>query len=158
MEIRFFLAGIMQGSQVAERLHAQGYRQQLRRMLLERYPRSDIYDPRADHRASLTYDDAIGRQVFLKHNAMCADVDVVIAFVPAASMGTAIEMWEAHRHGQCVITISPLVHNWVIKFCSDANFPDLEAFETALQSGHLDPLIRRVAESEHRNAGGAPPE
>ena len=37
--------------------------------------------------------------MFERHNDMCREVDVVIAFVPEASMGTAIEMWEAYQHG-----------------------------------------------------------
>jgi hypothetical protein len=66
----------------------------------------------------------------------------VIAFVPEASMGTAIEMWEAHEPGRgVVLTISPLVHNWAIKYCSHAVYPDLEAFERAVQSGEIANLL-----------------
>jgi hypothetical protein len=72
---------------------------------------------------------------------MCREVDVVIAFVPEASMGTAIEMWEAYQHGRMVVTISPLVHNWVIRFCSHRVFRDLESFEAALESGQLQTLF-----------------
>ena len=135
--MRFFLAGIMQGSHVAEVLHPQGYRARLRQLLQDQFPAADVYDPLADHEDSLDYDDVRGRVVFQRHNEMCRTVDIVIAFVPEASMGTAIEMWEAYRHGRFVVAISPLVHNWVIRFCSHRVFPDLEAFETALATGQL---------------------
>ncbi len=135
--MRFFLAGIMQGSHVDDVLHHQGYRARLKRLLADHFPAAEVYDPLADHQDSLGYDDVRGREVFERHNAMCRTVDVVIAFVPEASMGTAIEMWEAHRHGRFVVAVSPLVHNWVVRFCSHRVYPDLEAFETALTSGHL---------------------
>ena len=61
----------------------------------------------------------------------------VIAYVPEASMGTAIEMWEAHRSGKAVVAVSPLVHNWVIKFCSTCIFPDIESLEAEIVSGKL---------------------
>jgi hypothetical protein len=100
-----------------------------------------VYDPLADHANSLEYDDLQGRGVFERHNAMCREVDVVIAFVPEASMGTAIEMWEAYQHGRIVVAISPLVHNWVIRFCSHRVFRDLDSFEAALETGHLQTMF-----------------
>jgi len=142
--MRFFLAGIMQGSHLGAVLHNQNYRAQLKTLLLEHFAGSEVYDPLADHGQSLGYDDATGRDVFYHHNRMCREVDVVIAVVPEASMGTAIEMWEAHEHGRAVVlTISPLVHNWAIKFCSHAVFSDVEAFEDAVRSGTVLALIRQ---------------
>lgn len=65
----------------------------------------------------------------MKHNAMCGETDLLIAFVPEATMGTAIEMWEAARHGRIVVTISPLDLNWAVQFCSDVVYSSVEAFE-----------------------------
>jgi hypothetical protein len=98
-----------------------------------------------DHGDSINYDDQTGREVFFRHNRMCREVDVVLAFVPEASMGTAIEMWEAHQHGRAVIAISPLEHNWSVKFCSHEIYPDVAAFEAALADGRVRQLIREVA-------------
>ena len=135
--MRIFLAGIMQGSHVGADLHDQDYRQRLIGLLTKHLPHVDIYDPLADHSDSLDYDDKLGRDVFLKHNRMCRDVDVVIAFIPEASMGTAIEMWEAHLNGKLVVTISPMLHNWVVRFCSTLVYPTLAEFESELKSGQL---------------------
>jgi hypothetical protein len=145
--MRFFLAGIMQGSHRAAVLHNQSYRTRLVELLAAQFPDAQVYDPLADHGTSLEYDDQTGRQVFMHHNRLCGEIDVLLAFVPEASMGTAIEMWEAHRHGRLVIAISPLAHNWTVKFLSQALFHDLEQFESALASGQV---ARIVAEWRER--------
>ena len=142
--MRFFLAGIMQGSHTQATLHDQAYRARIARLLESHFPNADFYDPRADHAESLAYDDARGRSVFFRHNHMCREVDVLLAFVPEASMGTAIEMWEAYQHGAAVLTISPLRHNWAVKFLSHALYADLQEFETALKAGQLSRRIEEV--------------
>jgi hypothetical protein len=136
--MRFFLAGIMQGSHQDTVLHDQGYRQRLAMLLRNNFPDAEVYDPLADHQNSLDYDDVTGREVFFRHNRLCREVDVVIAFVPEASMGTAIEMWEAHEHGRgVVVTISPLSHNWAVRFCSHIVYPDFAALEADAASGEF---------------------
>ena len=142
--MRFFLAGIIQGSHTGPLVHDQDYRRRIERSLAAHFPSADIYDPQANHQNSIEYDDTLGRDVFFGHNEMCREVDVLLAFVPEASMGTAIEMWEAYQHGAAVITISPLVHNWAVKFLSHAIYPDVEAFEAALQDGRVARQIEEV--------------
>ena len=142
--MKFFLAGIMQGSLQEPRLHAQDYRGYLKDLIKDHFPEAEVYDPLADHGQSIDYDEHTGREVFMTHNRMCGTVDVVLAFLPEASMGTAIEMWEAHRHGRVVIAISPLVHNWAVKFCSHAIYPDLTSFESAVRDGVLRNQIKEM--------------
>lgn len=149
--MRIFLAGIMQGSHLASVLHHQGYRERLKAALARAFPDANTYDPLADHGQSLAYDEATGRDVFYRHNRLCREVDVLVAFVPEASMGTAIEMWEAHEHGRgVVLTISPLAHNWAVRFCSHAVYADLEAFEAALASGDVARTIEEFRPSNSR--------
>lgn len=143
-DMRFFLAGIIQGSHVEAVVHDQDYRRRIQRLLVTHFPGADVYDPRADHANSIEYDEPTGRRVFFRHNEMCRGVDVLLAFVPEASMGTAIEMWEAYRHGAAVITISPLRHNWAVKFLSHALYADVEEFEAAVQSGQVARQIEGV--------------
>jgi hypothetical protein len=52
-------------------------------------------------------------------------------------------MWEAHRHAKAVVTITPLVHNWVVQLTSTAVYRDVEAFTHALASGDIDRLLPR---------------
>lgn len=141
--MRFFIAGIMQGSHLGTVLHNQNYRERVKELLYKHFPGCDVYDPLADHGQSLDYDDVKAREVFLEHNRMCASADVVVAFVPEATMGTAIEMWEAHKNGRVVITISPLLHNWVVKYCSCEVYADLDIFQTALETGQVAKSIEK---------------
>ncbi len=163
--MRFFIAGIMQGSHTANHMHDQDYRQRIAQLLEEHFPGAEIYDPLAKHKTSLDYDKLTGRDVFFRHNLMCREVDVLLAFIPEASMGTAIEMWEAHRHGAAVLTISPMIHNWAVKFLSHGLYADEAEFITALGNGDVGARSKlcggrgRVEEdSGHPSAGrSAPP-
>ena len=146
--MQVFLAGIMQGSMVKRAVHDQDYRQRLKELLAEHLPEAEVYDPRANHTSSVGYDDTTGREVFFHHNRMCSQVDVLLAFVPEASMGTAIEMWEAYKNGAAVITISPLAVNWAVRFLSHAIYTDMDEFEEALRSGRLARLIAEVREKK----------
>jgi hypothetical protein len=148
--MRFFLAGIMQGSHLGAVLHNQDYRGRIKALLAEHFPGAEIYDPLADHSNSLDYNEDQGRRVFFHHNAMCREVDVVLAFVPEASMGTAVEMWEAYQNGRTVIAVSPLKHNWAVKFLSHALYKDIEELEAALVSGRMK---RTIEEEQRRRAG-----
>lgn len=131
----------MQGSHVAALVHDQTYRTTIRDLVQTHWPTAEVYDPFANHSTSVGYDMRRAREVFTKHVAMCGEFDLVIAFVPEASMGTAIEMWEAHTHGRTVVTITPLIHNWVVQLASDAVYRDDDAFAYALRSGEIDRLL-----------------
>jgi len=147
--MKIFLAGIMQGSHRGALLHDQQYRGAFKELLSAHLPEAEIYDPLADHANSLEYGEQRGREVFFDHLRLCREVDVVLAFAPEASMGTAIEMWEAYRHGRAVLTISPLAHNWVVKFLSHEVYADLHAFEQALVTGEV---AQRIAELRRKAA------
>ena len=135
--MRIFLAGIMQGSLKSAEMHDQDYRLRLREAVPKHLPEYEIYDPLEFHTESIGYEDQKGRGVFLHHNKMCAEMDLLIASVPEASMGTAIEMWEAWRHDKLVISISPLKHNWAVKYLSHLLFEQESDFFKALQNGTL---------------------
>ena len=142
--MRIFIAGIMQGSHAKAAIHSQDYRIRIDSLLRIAFPEAEIYDPRANHKKSLGYKEATGREVFFGHNLMCREVDVLLAYVPEASMGTAIEMWEAYQHGAAVISISPLKHNWAVKFLSHVLYEDLDQFEAAVQNGTLRDQVTGV--------------
>jgi hypothetical protein len=144
--MRIFLAGIMQGSHLTLALHDQRYRGEIKDLLVRRLPEAEVYDPLADHANSLEYGEDRGREVFFHHIRLCREVDLVLAFVPQASMGTAIEMWEAHQAGRAVIAVSPLAHNWAVRFLSHAVYRDLAEFEAALASGEVERRVREVLE------------
>jgi hypothetical protein len=139
--MRIFLAGIMQGSHVAALVHDQTYRNTLRDLVQAHWPEAEVYDPFANHATSVGYDMRRAREVFMGHIEICREFDLIVAYVPEASMGTAIEVWEAHRHGRRVVTITPLTHNWVVQITSDAIYRDADEFAHGLRSGAIDRLL-----------------
>jgi hypothetical protein len=146
--MRFFIAGIMQGSHTVNLMHDQDYRGRIAQWIEEHFPDAEVYDPLAKHKNSLEYDGLTGREVFFRHNQMCREIDVLLAFLPSASMGTAIEMWEAYQHGAAVFSISPMQHNWAVKYLSHGIYADEAEFLAALQSGEIARKIERVVVSK----------
>lgn len=155
---RVFVAGVMQGSHREAVLHGQEYRRRLVELIEFHFPMAEVYDPLAGHRQSLDYDDRRGREVFLAHNSMCAEADLLVAYLPTASMGTAIEMWEAFRHGGMVVAISAMEHNWAIKFLSHVRYTDIDEFAAALARGEPQALYSaprpRLPMAGHDRRGG----
>src|SRR5512137_1890343 len=104
----------MQGSRRDNGVDDQGYRQRIAEAIRSHMPAADILDPWALHPDSPTYDNERGKQVYLSLNDAAAQADVLVAYVPQASMGTAIEIWQAYKAGAHIYTISPLTENWVV--------------------------------------------
>jgi hypothetical protein len=146
--MRIFLAGIMQGSHTTAAMHNQDYRSHLRQLLQQHWPEAQVYDPLADHADSLDYSPRQARDVFLKHNRMCGETDVLLAFVPEASMGTAIEMWEAATHGKIVVTVSPLHLNWAIRFCSDIMYAEFDQLVLDVATGNLQRRVKALQDKK----------
>ena len=144
--LKFFIAGIIQGSIRDDAIHAQTYRDRLRELLRNSFPDSEVYCPFEEHPESLRYSHDEGRQTFFDLMGKAGQTDVLVAFLPEASMGTAIEIWNAHQSGALVVCISPLVGNWVIKFLSDEVFETLEDFEQFVRDGGLASLLRKRRE------------
>lgn len=136
----FFLAGIIQGS-LADSIHGQEYRGAVKRAILERFPDADIFDPIADHPNSLSYSDRKGREVFMGLLEESRRRDCLIAFLPEASMGTAVEIWNAREAGKAVIAISPLEKNWVVRYLVDCVCEGLDEFARLVESGGIERLL-----------------
>ena len=143
--IRVFLAGIMQGSREDDGLHSQDYRGRIKEMFARTLPDARVYCPVENHPRSLDYSHRKGREVFFDHLEMAASCDVLLAFLPEASMGTAIEMWEAHRTGRVVLTVSAMATNWTVKFLSTRILSDLDELASFLADGGLKDLLEEKA-------------
>ncbi len=135
--MRVFIAGIMQGSYTGRDLHAQDYRQRIAGVVSAALPGAVIIDPWALHPGSVDYPPARARETLLEMARLAGESEIVIAYVPQASMGTALEMYEAYQRGRTVVTISPLTTNWVVQHLSHVVLPDLEAFEAWATAGGL---------------------
>jgi len=153
---KWFLAGVMQGSTHATTtmgtVSSQDYRTLLTSIIKEVDPTGTIYDPWVYHDKFLTekgksvtindlitgakedpWSDDLIRQ-FIKYNLEHVRASTfLVAYLPTASMGTAVEMNEAYNFGVPVYTISHLTSNWTIKMCSTKIFPDVETFVSYLK-------------------------
>ena len=138
-------------------MHDQDYRHRLKACLETHLHDTEVYCPLEVHPGSFGYTHARGRDVFLHHNRMAAECDVLVAYLPEASMGTAVEMWEAYRAGRVVLTISPLAKNWAVKYLSDRIYPTLQTFEQAVQRGDVADVIHHKRRSRQHDDEGIPP-
>lgn len=143
---RVFIAGIMQGSRRENTISGQDYRREIGAWLMAHVPGIEIVDPYDLHPESITYDDHTARQTLIDLAKEAGRADSVIAFVPEASMGTALEMYEAYANGRPVFTISPLTHNWVVKGLSARVFADLAEFQAFVAAGEFERQVRASIE------------
>ena len=81
----------------------------------------------------------------MHHVRALREVDVVLAFLPEAWMGTAIEMWHAFHQGKAVVTISPLAHNWAVQFLSQPGIAMWRLLKRQIGSGQLAARLAEIA-------------
>jgi len=139
--MKIFLAGIIQGSLSEARIHNQDWRTPIKRVLSEHMPEAQVYCHYSLHPNSITYELPEIRTTLEDGFKQAAECDVLIAYVPSESMGTAIEIHQAARNNAIVLTISPMTPNWVLRAYSHRIFPDVDAFEEFIATGGLDELI-----------------
>jgi hypothetical protein len=143
--MKVFLAGIIQGSIPEADIHEQDWREPIRRALARCVPRADVYCHYSEHPNSITYGPPQVRATLADGFQRAAECDVLVAYVPSASMGTAIEMYLAAEAGAVVLTVTPLKGNWVVLACSDRVFGDTDELDAFLAAGELEPMIERKA-------------
>ena len=138
--MKVFIGGIMQGSRRDRYIDDQDYRRLIAEAILEVRPAVEVVDPNEIHPDGTEYDDETARRTLLELFELAGQADLLVAYAPQASMGTAIEMWQAFQSGAPLITISPMAANWVVRHLSSVVLPDLEAFREWLAGGGLDKL------------------
>ncbi|RMG92948.1 MAG: hypothetical protein D6706_16090, partial [Chloroflexi bacterium] len=142
-----FIAGVMQGQRHDDQIEAQDYRRQITQALRTSYPHVTITDPWALHPNSVHYDEATARKTFLTMTQRAGQVDALIAYLPQVSMGTAMEMWEAHQNNVFVVAVTPFVHHWAIRFTADLILPTLDELFELLANGRFHQLIQQKKEN-----------
>jgi hypothetical protein len=141
--MKVFVAGIMQGSRLDRYIDGQEYRSVIAQAILECDPGAELLDPNELHPNGVDYDDAMAKATLLEMAELAGQADLVVAYAPQASMGTAIEMWQAFRSGVPLVTISPMTANWVVRHLSDIVLEDLPAFRVWVANGGLTDLLQR---------------
>lgn len=137
--LNVFVSGVMQGSSLrtahVRDLSNQDYRARIGAAVRKALPTAEVVDPfqwvqsELRDRPQNIRDDTVVRALFTRVVAMARECDVCISNLPEASMGSAVELWEAKRAGSVVLTVSPLVDNWLIRSTTDHNFATLDEFE-----------------------------
>jgi len=130
---KVFLAGVIQGSLKDDTINSQDYREKLVELINRYHPDAEIFDPFNGHENSIDYDDEKGKETFFGALEVVKGCDLLIAFLPQASLGTAIELWEAYQAGIPVWVISNMKTNWVIRFCAEKVFSDIDSFSEYLK-------------------------
>lgn len=135
--MKVFIAGVMQGNLKELGVVSQTYRMDLLMILKKHIRGVEVIDPDVTDPDRLKYDNVEAGGMFFKYCDIAKEVDLLISYVPQASMGTAIEMWQAFNSGVPIITISDMKHNWVIRLLSSEIYPDIATFEKNIQQSEI---------------------
>ncbi len=126
--MRVFIGGVMQGSRYGGGMGDQSYRLRIGEAVRARWPEAEIIDPLLLHPNSVTYDDDAARDTLFAMAELAGHSDVLIVYLPEASMGTALEMYMAYQHGIPVLAITAMTENWVVRAMARRIFADMTAF------------------------------
>ena len=138
----------MQGSRQDEGVQTQGYRQVLAQAIVERHPEAEIVDPWAIYTGAIDYSPEQAAQTLMEELELVAGCDLLVAYLPEASMGTSLEMWTAYEAGIPVLAISKMTRNWVVQTLSAEIHATLEDFLKHVENGGLSALL-----DEEQSAG-----
>ncbi len=140
-DYRIFIAGIIQGSNRGLDVYDQTYRHSIKAILKEAFPKSILFCPVEHHPYSTLYDDKKAKDIFFKHLDILRQSHGLIVYLPEASLGSSIEMWESYQQKIVIVTISPMVSNWVVRLFSDRICETMDCFESFVKSGELRRLL-----------------
>lgn len=135
--MKVFIAGVMQGNKKGGKIHNQDYRKGIIKVLTQHKLDLELVSPDVANSRSPRLTKKQASEIFFKTNSTIAKVNLMIAYVPEASMGTAIEMWEAWKNKVPIITISPLKDNWVVKILSSKVYSTVADFAKGVEAGEL---------------------
>jgi hypothetical protein len=139
--MRVFISGVMQGSRQDRDVQSQDYRQVIADAVLTRHPDVEVVDPWEMHPGAVEYTLQQAKDTLLKEIDLAGGCDVLIAYVPEASMGTSLEMWAAYQIGAPIFTISNMTRNWVLQSFSTQIHPTLEDFLAFVGAGGLEEVL-----------------
>ena len=145
--MKIFIAGIMQGSIKGKGIQEQDYRSIIKNSLEINHPDAEIVDPYSLFPDSVEYDDRQSKKTLFAMATEAESADYLIAYLPEASLGTALEMIRAYDNGKTVLCISPLEKNWFIRAVSSKIFSSLDDFCTWIRETNLIDLKGNTADT-----------
>lgn len=126
--MKVFIAGVMQGNRKDKLIYSQDYRRIITYKLNELFESVDVIDPDKTDPQRLTYTHEQAKEMFFKYCTIAGEADLLIAYIPEASMGSAVEMWLAFQARIPIVTISTMNSNWVVKLLSNVIYENLDDF------------------------------
>ena len=132
----------MQGSKQEMAVHDQNYRAEIAAIVRRHHPEIEIVDPFQLHPNSVEYSQERAVETFLDSLSRAATATVLVAYLPQASMGTALEIWHAYKAGNPVFVISPMVKNWMLWATATRIFSDIAAFSAFVSGGNLTQYLQ----------------
>ena len=142
--MKVYISGVMQGSKRGLEIQDQEYRQVISDAIKIYCPNAEIVDPFLLFPDTAAFDDQRTRKVLFMMADQAASADIVIAYLPEASMGTTLEMTRAYDNGKVIISISPMENNWFIRAVSATILPSLDDFCTWINKTQLTELVPRL--------------
>ena len=139
--MKVYLSGIMQGSRKDEFHVSQDYRKVIKAIVLRRFPYAEVICPLEEFPNASTSAPFSAKAVISACANLSANSDLVVAFLPEASMGTAVELWEAFKNSKPIITISPMAQNLVIRTVSSIIVRDIEEFQKVMSNGVVEKIL-----------------
>jgi hypothetical protein len=139
--MKIYISGVMQGSIKGHGIGEQGYRQIISEAVRILHPHAEIYDPFTVFPGAAEFDDQQSKQALFEMADAAASADIVIAYLPEASMGSALEMIRSYDNGKMIISISTLKKNWFIRGVSTKIFHSLDDFCVWVAETNLGDLI-----------------
>ena len=155
---QYFLSGVMQGknasgSGVAGTV-SQDYRKEMRDVIIAADPGAKIVEPWdlvgaivselypvATPQHELFQDDEHVKKAFGTCIKAAAGADVVVSYLPEASMGSAVEIYAAMEAGKRILVVAPgsMAGNWVVRSYADNIFASMDELGAWLRSNVQQP-------------------
>ena len=147
----YFLSGVMQGAKAdgdgVEGTMNQDYRGQMKEAILAADAAATVIEPwdlvgkvckelhpEGTPWSDMFKDDAHVRMAFGTCVDAAAEADVLISYLPEASMGSAIEIYKARSAGKKILVVAPgsMAGNWTVRSYADRVFSSIEELRAAL--------------------------
>ncbi len=155
-EIKIFVSGIVHGSRENE-VYPQCYRKRIVDVIEKSWQNAIISCPSIVHSKSSTETLTETVKAFEQQLSLLKKSDIVVAYIPEASMGAAIEIYNASLRGKYVVTITPLQTSRIIKIFSHDIYDSVDSFEQACEIGKFKKDFSRfIIEKSRRTTSVAP--
>lgn len=153
--VSIYITGIQRGSK--KELHPQTYRKQIIDAIRETWDSATLQCPTIDESRDKEEQLKDTVKEFEQRLSLLKKANIIVAYIPEASMGSAIELYNASLRGKYVVTISPMRSNRIIRLFSHDIYDSVESFINACQVGKFKKDYSRfIIEKSKRTTSIAP--